>query len=478
MNDDNMKKAFVLRDITDRELSPTFCFAKWYHTQLYLQTGMTHSCYHPAPHYIPLDDLVANPSSLHNTPHKKLERKQMLNGEKCEGCQYCWNVEDMGRDYVSDRTIRSASIYTPERLEEVKEQPWDFDANPDYIEISFSNECNFKCGYCHPNASSRLAQEIKKFGPYDMVKNHRLDLGTDLISVEEENPYVTAWWKWWPEVSKTLNILRITGGEPLLHKSTYRVFEELKANPKPHMEISVNTNLGVQTRRVVKLAEAVNELRSENKIKDFSLYTSIDCWNERAEYIRTGLDLELWEKNLDTYARTAKTPITLMVTFNALTVTTFKSLLVKILEWRKTYEGIIVPSTNKHDTGRTIRFDTPYLKEPLHYDMNILPKEHFMPYMTECLAFIFENVDDDDPTMFQTMEYEKFRRVHDYMQTTVYDDEKLEEGWADFYNWFNEYDRRRDTNFLETFPEYEDFYNWCGGISRQSSGGQIPLVRI
>jgi hypothetical protein len=234
----------------------------------------------------------------------------------------------------------------------------------------------------------------------------------------------------------------------------------------------------VQTRRVVKLAEAVNELRSENKIKDFSLYTSIDCWNERAEYIRTGLDLELWEKNLDTYARTAKTPITLMVTFNALTVTTFKSLLVKILEWRKTYEGIIVPSTNKHDTGRTIRFDTPYLKEPLHYDMNILPKEHFMPYMTECLAFIFENVDDDDPTMFQTMEYEKFRRVHDYMQTTVYDDEKLEEGWADFYNWFNEYDRRRDTNFLETFPEYEDFYNWCGGISRQSSGGQIPLVRI
>jgi len=71
--------------------------------------------------------------------------------------------------------------------------------------------------------------------------------------------------------------------------------------------------------------------------------------------------------------------------------------------------------------------------------------------------------------MFQTMEYEKFRRVHDYMQNTEYDEDKLVEGWTDFYNWFNEYDRRRNTNFLETFPEYEDFYNWCGGISRKSS---------
>jgi hypothetical protein len=160
---------------------------------------------------------------------------------------------------------------------------------------------------------------------------------------------------------------------------------------------------------------------------------------------------------------TAKTPINLMITFNALTVTTFKSLLEKILEWRKKYEGIIIPTSK---SKRTIRFDTPYLKEPLHYDMNILPKEEFMPYMTECLSFIFENVDDDDPTMFQTVEFEKFRRVHDYMKTTIYDEEKLNQGRKDFYNWFNEYDRRRDTNFLETFPEYENFYNRCSRLSR------------
>tara|TARA_B110000285_G_C15143065_1_gene632646 strand:+ start:9009 stop:10412 length:1404 start_codon:yes stop_codon:yes gene_type:complete len=458
VNKNNVTRALDFRDRMDTEISETFCLAKWHHTSIYLQTGMTHSCYHPSPHKIPLEGLEFNPSQLHNTPEKKLERKEMLEGKKPAGCQYCWNVECMGKDYVSDRVIRSASIATEARIEEIKTKPWDFDVNPDYIEISFSNECNFKCGYCHPNSSSRFASEIKKHGPYP-TENHGLNIDSIILLEEEGNPYVKAWWEWWPEVSKTLNILRVTGGEPLMHASTWRLFDELQANPKPHLELNINTNLGVKPRMVEQLSKNVKSLVANNGIKQFALYTSIDCWNERAEYIRTGLKLDIWEQNFDTFAREVQAPINLMITFNALTVTTFKSLLEKILEWRQTYDGIIIPPANS--SGRTIRFDTPYLKEPLHYDMNILPKKEFMPYMTECLAFIFDNVDDDDPRMFQTMEYEKFRRVHDYMETTTYDDEKLLVGRKDFYKWFNEYDKRRKTNFLETFPEYTDFYNSC-----------------
>jgi organic radical activating enzyme len=351
-------------------------------------------------------------------------------------------------------------------MKDIENKPWNFDVNPDYIELAFSNECNFKCGYCHPMSSSSYAAEIKKHGPYDMVKNHRLDIDWFKPFEEETNPYVKAWWEWWPEVSQTLQILRLTGGEPLMHKSTWRLFEELHKNPLPHLELNVNSNMGVKSAFVENLAANVNLIREKNAVKQFALYTSIDCWNERAEYIRTGLDLELWEKNLDIFATQAKTPINLMITFNALTVSTFKSLLEKILEWRKKYDGVIIPTS---DSQRTIRFDTPYLKEPLHYDMNILPKDEFMPYMTECLEYIEANVDDSDPTMFQTVEYEKFRRVHDYMKTSDYGEEKINEGRKDFYNWFNEYDKRRNTNFLETFPEYEDFYNRCRRISGQSS---------
>jgi hypothetical protein len=116
------------------------------------------------------------------------ERKKMINGEKPSGCQYCWNIEDMGADYISDRHEKSANIYNAERLAEIVADPYK-PVNPEYIEVSFGNECNFKCGYCHPKFSSAYYKEIKDHGPYTMVKNHRNDIDYFNIFEEDKNPY-------------------------------------------------------------------------------------------------------------------------------------------------------------------------------------------------------------------------------------------------------------------------------------------------
>lgn len=435
------------------EVSPSFCLAKWHHTTIYLHTGQTHSCYHPAPHAISVDEIKENPSALHNTLTKKKERAKMLVGEKPDGCKYCWNVESLGKDHISDRMIRNSSIYTEERLDEILTKPWDFNINPEYVEIAFSNECNFKCGYCHPMASSSFHAEIKKHGPYNMVKNHALHVDWFNPIPEDENPYIKAWWEWWPELSKTLNILRITGGEPLMHKSTWNLFEELKKNPRPHLELNLNSNLGVSTRIVEKFAKEVKHLLDTKSIKSFKLYTSIDSWGPRAEYMRTGLDVDLWERNMRTYLETTSGAITFMCTFNILSVTSFTLLLEKIMQWRKEYPGV---------NNRRIRFDTPYLKEPLQYDMHILPKSEFLPHFDEILTFIESNKDDSNKEKFSDLEYERFRRVRDYFASVNYDEKKISSGRKDFYNWFNEFDRRRNTNFLETFPEMKSFYELCG----------------
>ncbi len=434
-------------------ISPTFCLAKWHHTTIYLQTGETHSCYHPPPHEIPLDELSLNVSALHNTKEKKQQRKLMLEGSKPAGCQYCWNIERLGDEYVSDRKERNSSIYTPERFEQIKNGTWDMNINPQYIEISFGNECNFKCGYCHPKHSSSYYKEIRDHGPYDMVKNHRNDIDWFKIYEEEDNPYVEAWWRWWPEVRKTLTILRITGGEPLLQKSTWKLLEDLDKNPMPNLELNLNSNFGVKPILVERFTNSINNLLQNKKIKDFKLFTSMDTWGKQAEYIRTGLDIAVWEKNLDTYLTQTNQVVTFMVTFNILTVTNFKSLLEKILDWRTKY--------NRIKGLQRVRFDTPYLKEPLQYDINILPKDEFMPFMNNNLNFINENLDEGNNFKFSILEQNKFSRVVKYMENTSYNDYKLWEGRRDFYNWFNEYDKRRGTNFIETFPELKEFFESC-----------------
>jgi len=442
----------------ENEVGPTFCLAKWHHVTMYLQSGETHSCYHPQPHRIPLSEIIDNPSALHNTSQKKEERKLMLDGGKPEGCQYCWNIEAMGPDYISDRHIRNASIFTEERYEQTTKGLWNQNINPEYIEINFGNECNFKCGYCHPKYSTSFYKEIEKYGPVTTVKNHRCDIDwMKLYQREDDNPYVDAFWKWWPELRKTLTIMRITGGEPTLHKSTWQLLDSIEADPMPWLELNINSNLGTKPLLIERLSQKVKNLTDTGKIKSFKLFTSMDTWGKRAEYIRTGLDLELWEQNFHTYLKNTDSPITFMITFNIFSVTTFKSFLEKLIEWRKIYGWYDDPTNPQH----RVRFDTPYLRDPVQYDMNILPKEEFMPYMHDALSYMKENTDDTRADAFSTIEYEKFKRVVDYMAETVYPEEKLLQGRRDFYNWFNELDERRETDMISIFPEYLGFYRMC-----------------
>ena len=428
-------------------VSPTFCMAKWYQTNIYLQLGQTHSCYHPAPHTIPVAEL-SQPSALHNTLQKKQERQLMINGERPDGCQYCWNIEDLG--HTSERVERNARLYTKARLLEVTQDPM-ANVNPDYLEISFGNECNFKCGYCHPKYSTAYYKEIVDYGPYTMVKNHRNDLDFTVYE-EETNPYVAAWWAWWPEASKTLNVLRITGGEPLLQQSTWRLLEDLYVNPKPNLELNINSNLGVKPILIDRLCDHVNRLLKDSKIKSFKLYTSMDTWGASAEYIRTGLDLAVWEQNLDTYLTKTNTAVDLMVTYTALSAPTYTNLLMKILDWREKYNGF------RQSEWQRIRFDVAYLVQPLQYDINILPKDISVRYAYQALTFMEDWQSTLHRTGFSSAEVAKFNGILDYIKSTVYTDEKLLEGQRDFYQWFKEHDRRRSTDFIKTFPELAKFY--------------------
>lgn len=121
---------------------------------------------------------------------------------------------------------------------------------------------------------------------------------------------------------------------------------------------------------------------------------------------------------------------------------------------------------------RKVRFDTPYLKEPLQYDMHLLPKEEFLPYFDKILKFIDDNRIEGDVTKFSDLEYERFRRVRDYYANEHYPEEKLKEGRIDFYRWFTQYDKRRGVNFIETFPEMENFWNLCKQLSDEKQSSQ------
>ena len=421
---------------------------KWLHETLYLHTGDNHSCYHPRPQHIPLAEIKADPSALHNTAWKKQQRKKMLEGERPEECYYCWNIEDLEGDQISDRMIHSASDWAEPEIENIAKKHYLENVNPRYLEVSFGNGCNYRCGYCCPQASTMWMDEIKKHGNYDLTYNQ---YGTEFLdngryyAPKDENPYIEAFWKWWPDLRKDLHTLRITGGEPLMNPGAMQFFDLLEKEPAPQLEISINSNLGVTTAKIDRMYDRIQSLLDQKKIRKFSLFTSIEGWGEQAEYMRTGLKCDHWERNF-TQAIERGFKVNIMCTFNVLCVATFQNFLQRVMHWRKIYGK------------EALAFDTPYLKEPPHWMLNILP-EAFNKYMDKHLAYMSDNKD-----YFTSVEIAKMQRVRDYMYQNPVDPNKIKQGQRDFYSFFTENDKRLGTNLLKTFPEYTAFFDYCKGV--------------
>ena len=462
---ENMK---VLKDELN-EVGEGFCLAKWNQVSILLQTGQTHSCHHPRPHVVPLDELERNPSALHNTNFKKQQRKTMLKGGKPKECDYCWNVEDANPDAFSDRIMKSGEAWAFPYFDKIKKSDPSENTNPTYVEVSFSNQCNMSCGYCDVKSSSNWQHEIKTQGHYPtsgMYNNTEWMERDGIVPIphSKPNPYRDAFWKWWPDLYPTLHTFRITGGEPILSKDTFKVLDYIIDNPNlnPMLEMSVNTNLCAPQDMVEEFIDKVKYITEKDLVWNFALFTSIESWGKQAEYMRDGMDTERFWNNLDMFLTKCQKPeATIMATYNLTSVPTYHEVIKKVFELKK-----------KHYNGKRYRhyaviLDTAYLRHPEFLQVRLL-STHWIDKIREDVKFM-ESLSEEKYTHiyghghggFYDFEREKLRRVLDWVDAPIDDIKWLMKMRRDFVLFIDEFDKRRGKNFLQTFPEMEDFYYSC-----------------
>lgn len=441
------------------KISPSFCAAKWTQVTIHLQMGHTHSCHHPDTHQIPLSELKDNPSALHNTNFKKSLRKMMLEGQRPKECQYCWNIEDLPGDNRSDRHYKSATDWSAPHVDDIIKAPWDANINPKYVEISFNSTCNFKCSYCAPHISSKWMEEIKQHGPYPTSERYNnlewiKQCNKMPIPTREHNPYADAFWKWWPDLYKDLHTFRVTGGEPLMTKDMVKVLDHIIENPNPNLYLEINSNLGVPKNLLDKFIEKVNIITTKKLIKNIIIYTSAEAWGERASYIRHGMIFEeFWHNVHRVLTELPHIQVSFMSTFNALSVTSYKEFLAGILELKKQYY---------YGNGKSrVILDIPYLRHPTHQNVQILTND-YLSYMSDMIIYMESNMQSHSPYVpgFIPVELDKMNRIHKYMIEGE-TEEWMKTNRADFYRFFLEHDRRRNTNFLDTYPEMKEFWELC-----------------
>ena len=451
-----LNDAEVMQQRLDK-ISPSLCLAKWKQVSLHLPTGLNNSCYHPPLHEIKIEDITRNPSGLHNTEHKKIQRKLMLNGERPAECSYCWTMEDNGK--LSDRHYRSGEPWAEKDFGRIASGEWDDDIIPSYVEVNFNHACNLACSYCSPQFSSTWQSEVDRLGGYPTSTTHN-DPGhftgrNRPIPVKEHNPYVEAFWQWWPTLYPELQHFRMTGGEPLMDKNTYRVFDYVLEHPKSDLHLNVTSNFSVEESLWQKYKGYVKQLCKGENIEHSMQYVSLDSWMEQAEYIRHGLDFNLlWDRvNQFLTEIPERNSITFIITMNNLSVTGFPKLMAGILGLRKIYSK----------TYQRIWFDTPLLRQPTWQSLQLLPESHAdqLEHLWGCMLGQIETKE----TRFQGFKDYELQRL-DRDIAWMRDGQKLNKDYiiknkADFYKFFAEHDRRRGTDFLKTFPEMKEFWNEC-----------------
>ena len=470
---------------------PGFCLAKWTQVTMHLGVGLTHSCHHPSPHRIPINEIKDNPSALHNTEHKKQQRKQMLNGERPAECDYCWRVEDSDTGSFSDRVYKSMDEYSFDDFDQIYDLKGHENIFPRYVEVSFSNVCNFKCAYCGPNFSSKWVEEINKHGAYKL-DNMLFNGGSDVVTQiknNEDNAYTDAFWEWFPKAQEHMHTFRITGGEPLLSKHTFSVLDHLIENPNPDLEFAINSNGNVPDKLWKKFVSKIKELEEKKSVKKFTLYTSAEATGTQTEYIRDGMNWKQFVQNIEYFLEnTRDARVTFMSAFNLLSAPTFKSLLEYVLHLKKKYNTCDIQYWIKDDTvvdlnkfgsisnlGEVtptkksfarVGIDTPYVRSPEFLDARILTKQVIEDYLIPCLDFMIQNpvyVGWNDNLAFEQGEIEKLKRIIlDLIIHVRYDDSsEIALNRKRFYQFTEEYEKRRGYKFLQVFPELEEFLKVC-----------------
>jgi len=243
---------------------PHFCILPWVHLHV-SQNGRVNPC-------------CNNNRYLGNVQEQSIRtiwqgknfeelREQFENNIPDKRCSHCYNIEKSGKEsmrQISNRKYR-------DELDRIKEN----NPEPIYLDIRFSNICNFKCKTCwHGNSSSWYKEGSK----YNASKERIIKAFTN--NFDELLAYLD-----------DVQEIYFAGGEPLIMEEHYQILEELEKRKLFDVELRYNTNFSTLN------FKANNILDIWKKFKKVHVSASVDAPFQLGEEIREGFNWQQFITN-------------------------------------------------------------------------------------------------------------------------------------------------------------------------------------
>ena len=345
---------------------------------------------------------------VNNDEYKKL-RQQLLNGEKPAGCNRCYQLEESGVQTLRKSTAVTHSDYEAAILNSQELTMGDVK----YLDVRFSNICNFKCRTCGPELSSKWGAEIP------MLKNEP-DPG--IIQIPREK-----FWTYYEKALETADEIVFAGGEALMQEEHYAALQKLIELKKFDTTLMYTTNLSTLKYKQIDLFDIWKKF---NKVQ---IYASLDASGERAEYLRKGT---VWKNIVENRKKIATLPgvqFYITPTISLFNVWHFPDF---YKEW--VGQGLLDPSN--------IRLNI--LTHPPRQQANVLKNKHrIIDKWNELIQWLNLIIEDDNTKNNVT---QQFYSVINFLNTEPDTKFKL----SDRFNFVNgTVDNLRNESLFNTFPE-------------------------
>jgi radical SAM protein with 4Fe4S-binding SPASM domain len=256
--------------------SKTFCMLPWIHMSVWPDGKVLPCC------------MAENDQAVGDTREKPLKdiwngedmraiRRNMLGEKKSRQCAKCYELEEAGFPSLRKRINQQFRNHYPLAATTAEDGSVDY-FQMAYMDVRFSNICNFRCRTCVPELSSSWYEEAALFwGPHPAAK-------TKLIRPTADPEDL------WRQIEPLLDYVEeiyFAGGEPLIMEEHYRILNRLVEKRRFHVRLIYNTNFSLTTHH------GTDAMKLWDKFEIVRIGASLDGMEERGEYLRKG---QRWEQ--------------------------------------------------------------------------------------------------------------------------------------------------------------------------------------
>jgi radical SAM protein with 4Fe4S-binding SPASM domain len=364
----------------------------------------------------------------------KTLRKQLLNGERPEGCRSCWDMEDSGVKSTRQQTTEDyKKIIDFETVKKTIADDYSMPLNNlKSVEVRFDNICNLMCRHCSPDYSSVWEVAVKRD---DALNKKMIQLGT--FRKQEEHVKLND--RIIDEIgslSDNLVEVMLAGGEPLYHDKHYKFIESLLPNANKIM-LSYNSNLTTLEYKGKNILDLWKNFRR------VLLRVSIDGDRDCYQYVRVHNDLDKVERNIAQVIELSNAKVNATCTTSLLNITRITSIVEYFL-------------------SLGAYFHTSIVQYPRALNPKLLPlelKEKVTNEWKSWIADIDNNIQksvklnkNTDLDLHKKSILKFGNQVIDYMNSADW-----HVHWHEFVDYSNTLDVHLKTDLLEVYPEYKKF---------------------